>query len=156
MIYYKYTTYGWYDGTTEYSAPYTTKTPPQKQETEIEGYQFNWHDTYWAYVPYVEPPDPVEVEPVVPEPPPLLPEDTRLTPMSFVRRFTVEEELKLRQEAKTDIVIDAILNNLLIVKYVDLVDERVIVGIRYLVEKAFISQERADEILTAPVQPFEK
>ncbi len=25
-----------------------------------------------------------------------------------------------------------------------------------LVEKAFISQERADEILTAPVQPFEK
>ena len=76
--------------------------------------------------------------------------------MSFVRRFTVEEELKLRQEAKTDIVIDALLNNLLIVKYVDLADERVIWGIRYLVEKAFISQERVDEILTAPVQPFEK
>ena len=156
MTYYKYTTYGWYDGTTEYSAPYTTKTPPPKQETEIEGYQFNWHDKYWAYVPYVEPPDPVEVGPVVPEPPPLLPEDTRLTPMAFVRRFGLQEEMALRQLAKTDIVVESLLSSLYLVEYVDLLDERVITGLQYLVTNGVITQERADEILKLPVQPFEK
>ena len=151
MTFYKYNMYGWYTETVDSYVPYSTNIPLPSQEPEEDGYQFNWHDTYWAYVPYVEPPEPTPVEPE-----PAIPEDTTLTPMSFVRRFTIEEELKLRQEAKTDIVIDALLNNLLIVNYVDLADERVIGGIRYLVEKAFISQERADEILTAPVQPFEK
>ena len=153
MTFYKYNTYGWYIGASDSYVPYSTNIPLPKQEPEMDGYQFNWHDTYWAYVPYVEPPEPPEPAPI---PVPDIPVDTILTPMSFVRRFTLEEELKLRQEAKTDIVINALLNNLLIVKYVDLADERVIGGIRYLVEKAFISQERADEILTAPVQPFEK
>ena len=148
MNFYKYTTYGWYDGTTQEYVPYSTYIP-LPPITPKSGYAFNWYGDRWEYIQYVDPPD----DPFIPEPP--VP-DTKITPMSFVRRFTVEEELKLRQEAKTDIMIDALLNNLLIVKYVDLADERVIGGIRYLVEKAFISQERADEILTAPVQPFEK
>ena len=146
-MFYTYDKFGWYEGTSEYRTTYSTHVKPTGDLKS--GYQYNWYGDRWEYIQYVDPPD----DPFIPEPP--VP-DTEITPMSFVRRFTVEEELKLRQEAKTDIVIDALLNNLLIVKYVDLADERVIGGIRYLVEKAFISQERADEILTAPVQPFEK
>ena len=151
MTFYKYNMYGWYTGMVESYVPYSTSIPLPSQEPEEDGYQFNWHDTYWAYVPYVEPPEPTPVEPE-----PDIPEDTTLTPMSFVRRFNMQEEMMLRQTAKEDIVVESLLSSLYLVEYVDLLDERVIGGLQYLVSKTLLTQERADEILKSPVQPFEK
>ena len=151
MTFYKYNMYGWYIGASDSYVPYSTNIPLPKQEPEMDGYQFNWHDTYWAYVPYVEPPEPTPVEPE-----PAIPEDTTLTPMSFVRRFNMQEEMMLRQTAKEDIVVESLLSSLYLVEYVDLLDERVIGGFQYLVSKTLLTQERADEILKSPVQPFEK
>lgn len=153
MTFYKYNTYGWYIGASDSYVPYSTNIPLPKQEPEMDGYQFNWHDTYWAYVPYVEPPEPPEPAPI---PVPDIPVDTILTPMSFVRRFNMQEEMMFRQTAKEDIVVESLLSSLYLVEYVDLLDERVIGGLQYLVSKALLSQERADEILKSPVQPFEK
>lgn len=153
MTFYKYNTYGWYIGASDSYVPYSTNIPLPKQEPEMDGYQFNWHDTYWAYVPYVEPPEPPEPAPI---PVPDIPVDTILTPMSFVRRFNMQEEMMFRQIAKEDIVVESLLSSLYLVEYVDLLDERVIGGLQYLVSKALLSQERADEILKSPVQPFEK
>ena len=150
MTFYKYNTYGWYIGASDSYVPYSTNIPLPKQEPEMDGYQFNWYDTYWAYVPYVEPPEPAPI------PVPDIPVDTILTPMSFVRRFNMQEEMMFRQTAKKDIVVETLLSSLYLVEYVDLLDERVIGGLQYLVSKALLSQERANEILKSPVQPFEK
>ena len=68
----------------------------------------------------------------------------------------MQEEMMFRQTAKEDIVVESLLSSLYLVEYVDLLDERVIGGFQYLVSKALLSQERADEILKSPVQPFEK
>ena len=63
MNFYKYTTYGWYDGTTQEYVPYSTHIP-LPPITPKSGYAFNWYGDRWEYIQYVDPPD----DPFIPEP----------------------------------------------------------------------------------------
>ncbi len=79
-----------------------------------------------------------------------------LTPFAFIRRFTFEEELAARNLAKTDEIVDALLDSLKIVENVDLQDDRVTGGLRHLVTSGVLTEERVYTILNDPIQDWEK
>ena len=89
-------------------------------------------------------------EPAPPPPPPII------TKVAMISRFTPEEYVGIVGATKTDVQVQAWYDLFQAATNVDLQDPRTIAGINSLATKNLITQERANEILTNPVQPNER
>jgi hypothetical protein len=89
-------------------------------------------------------PDPVPYQPPV------------ITKVAMISRFTPSEYVGIVGATKTDVEVQAWYDLFQATSVVDLSDERTIAGINAFVPKNLLTQARADEILTAPVQPNER
>lgn len=92
--------------------------------------------------------------PPAPPPPPPLP--NIITKPAFRFRMTDSEYVGIIGAAKTDIEVAAWLETFNMVSKIDLDNQRTKDGVANLVSKNLLTQERATEILTAPVQPGER
>ena len=101
----------------------------------------------WSYE------DGVFTAPVLPEPPKMPP---IITKVAFRFRLTDLEYIGIMQAAKTEIIVAAWVETFNMVSQINLDDERTIAGIRQLVEFDLLTDNRAEEILTAAVQPNER
>lgn len=90
-------------------------------------------------------------EPVVPEP-----VYTVVTKVAFRFRFTDAEYAGIITAARTDAEVQAWYDTFNMVATIDLDNQRTKDGVANLVSKNLLTQARADEILTAPVQPNER
>lgn len=84
------------------------------------------------------------------------PEAQVVTKVAMISRFTPEEYVGIVGATKTDVQVQAWYDLFQAANVVDLTDERTIAGINSLVTKNLITQVRANEILTNPVQPNER
>lgn len=89
-------------------------------------------------------------EPTPPLPPPII------TKISMLTRLTDEEYVGILVAAKVDIEVEAWKNKFDTTGTVNLEDSRTIAGMNLLVYKGLLTQERATEILTTPVQDSER
>lgn len=91
---------------------------------------------------------------VDPNPPPPVP--AIITKLAFRFRMTDAEYVGVLSAAKTDVEVTAWVETFNMVTQINLQDARTISGVETLVSKNLLTQARADEILTAPVQPGER
>lgn len=87
-------------------------------------------------------------------PPPSLP--NIITKVAFRFRLTDAEYVGILSAAKTDVEVAAWVETFNMVSSIDLDNQRTKDGVANLVSKNLLTQARADEILTAPVQPAER
>jgi hypothetical protein len=92
--------------------------------------------------------------PPAPPPPPPLP--NIITKVAFRFRMTDAEYVGVINAAKTDVEVAAWVETFNMVSSIDLDNQRTKDGVANLVSKNLLTQARADEILTAPVQPNER
>lgn len=92
--------------------------------------------------------------PPPPLPPVILP--NIITKVAFRFRFTDAEYVGILSAAKTDVEVAAWVETFNMVSSIDLDNQRTKDGMANLVSKNLLTQARADEILTAPVQPGER
>lgn len=92
--------------------------------------------------------------PPAPPPPPPLP--NVITKVAFRFRMTDTEYVGVINAAKTDVEVAAWVETFNMVSQIDLDNQRTKDGVANLVSKNLLTQERATEILTAPVQPNER
>lgn len=79
-----------------------------------------------------------------------------ITKVSFRFRMTDAEYVGVISAAKTDVEVEAWLETFNMVSQINLDDQRTKDGVENLVSKNLLTQERATEILTAPVQSSER
>jgi hypothetical protein len=91
--------------------------------------------------------------PVDPPPTPL---PNIITKVAFRFRMTDAEYVGVISAAKTDVEVAAWVETFNMVSKIDLDNQRTKDGVANLVSKNLLTQARADEILTAPVQPNER
>jgi hypothetical protein len=91
--------------------------------------------------------------PAPPAPPPL---PNIITKVAFRFRMTDTEYVGVINAAKADVEVAAWVETFNMVSKIDLDDQRTKDGVANLVSKNLLTQARADEILTAPVQPGER
>jgi hypothetical protein len=89
-----------------------------------------------------------------PPPPPPLP--NIITKVAFRFRMTDAEYVGVISAAKTDVEVASWVETFNMVSTIDLDNQRTKDGVANLVSKNLLTQARADEILTAPVQPNER
>jgi hypothetical protein len=82
--------------------------------------------------------------------------DSVITKVAFRFRLTDAEYVGILQMAKTEIAVTAWVETFNMVSQINLVDPRTIAGVEQLVALDLLTEERAGEILTAPVQPSER
>jgi len=85
-----------------------------------------------------------------PPPPPVI------TKLAFRFRLTDAEYVSILSAAKTDVAVEAWVSTFNMVTKVDLENERTVSGLATIVSHGLLTPERAEEILTAPVQPSER
>lgn len=73
--------------------------------------------------------------------------NTRLTKLQFLRRFTSEERIAIRELAKTNGIVFDAMELLNMAEYISVTDPDTITLINYLVYVGILSPERAQEIL---------
>ena len=88
--------------------------------------------------------------------PPAVPPSNTITKVAFRFRFTDAEYAGILAAAKTDTEVQAWYDTFNMVATIDLDNQRTKDGVANLVSKNLLTQARADEILTAPVQPNER
>lgn len=86
-------------------------------------------------------------------PPPL---PNIITKVAFRFRMTDQEYVGILSAAKTDVEVTGWVETFNMVSQIDLDDQRTKDGVENLVSKNLLTQVRANEILTAPVQPNER
>lgn len=79
-----------------------------------------------------------------------------ITKVAFRFRMTDAEYVGVLSAAKTDVEVAAWAETFNMVSQINLDDPRTVSGVDNLVSKNLLTQERATEILTAPVQPGER
>jgi len=79
-----------------------------------------------------------------------------ITKVAFRFRLTDTEYVGILNAAKTDIEVAAWVETFNMVSQINLDDQRTKDGVANLVSKNLLTQPRADEILTAPVQAGER
>lgn len=89
-----------------------------------------------------------------PPPPPPLP--NIITKPAFRFRFTDQEYVGILTAAKTNIEVASWVETFNMTTTIDLDNQRTIAGVQNLVTANLLTQERATEILTDPVQPGER
>lgn len=87
---------------------------------------------------------------------PLKPEPNIITKVAFRFRMTDAEYVGVLSAAKTDVEVAAWVETFNMVSKIDLDDQRTKDGVANLVNKNLLTQARATEILTAPVQQGER
>ena len=102
-------------------------------------------DGSWEIAPAPEPPEPIVEQ-----------EDKRITCLAFLQRFTLAERMAIRAARAADGVVDDFMGMVDAATYIDLDREDTEQGVGYLVTKGHVTAERAEAILTAPVQPIER
>lgn len=107
-------------------------------------------DASWKYVNgnFLAP----EVEPA---PPPIVVKKI-ITKVAFRFRMTDAEYVGVLSAAKTDVEVAAWVETFNMVSQIDLDSQRTKDGVANLVSKNLLTEERATEILTAPVQDSER
>lgn len=100
----------------------------------------------WTYKDGVFSP-PVIIVPVLPN---------IITKLAMIDRFTEAEYEGVLTAAKTDVQVQGWLDRFNVSNQINLDDSRTINGINLLVSKNLLTQERGNEILTAPVQDSER
>lgn len=91
-----------------------------------------------------------------PTPPPPPPPPPIITKVAFRFRLTDAEYVGILSAAKTDVEVASWVETFNMVSSIDLDNQRTKDGVANLVSKNLLTQARADEILTAPVQPNER
>jgi hypothetical protein len=91
---------------------------------------------------------------VGPEPEPYQP--PVITKVAFISRFTPQEYVGVVAATKTDVEVQAWYDLFQAANVVDLSDPRTVAGVNSFVTKGLLTQERADAILTDPVQSNER
>jgi hypothetical protein len=91
---------------------------------------------------------------VGPEPQPYI--EPIITKVAFRFRMTDAEYVGILSAAKTDVEVASWVETFNMVSTIDLDNQRTKDGMANLVSKNLLTQARADEILTAPVQPGER
>jgi hypothetical protein len=91
-----------------------------------------------------------------PEPQPPAPLPNIISKVAFRFRMTDAEYVGVINAAKTDVEVAAWVETFNMVSRINLDDQRTKDGVAKLVSKNLLTQARADEILTAPVQPGER
>jgi hypothetical protein len=89
-------------------------------------------------------------------PPPSPPPPNIITKVAFRFRFTDAEYAGIITAARTDAEVQVWYDTFNMLTVVDLDNQRTKDGVANLVSKNLLTQARADEILTAPVQPNER
>ncbi|WP_447921053.1 hypothetical protein [Achromobacter aegrifaciens] len=85
-----------------------------------------------------------------PEPSPQ-PVKTRYTVREFVRRFSMDEQLAVRQAQLTDMEVGLVYDDLNRADFIDLEDPAVAAGIDLYVGKGLLSMKRRDELLAPDI-----
>lgn len=80
---------------------------------------------------------------------------TKITKLAFKQRMTQAERIAIREAAKTNGMVYDFQDLLDSATYVDLTRQDTIAGVNQLEEAGLLGAGRANEILTAPVQPEE-
>lgn len=101
----------------------------------------DWTYKDGVFSPPVQPPEPVY---------------TVVTKVAFRFRFTDAEYAGILAAAKTDVEVQAWYETFNMTTTIDLANQRTKDGVANLVSKNLLTQDRATEILTAPVQPGER
>lgn len=91
-----------------------------------------------------------------PTPPPPPPPPPIITKLAMIERFTEDEYEGILLAAKSDVQVQGWLDRFAAATQINLDDSRTISRMNLLVSKNFLTQARADEILTDPVQPDER
>lgn len=89
-------------------------------------------------------------QPVPPAPPQIV------SKLAMITRFTDAEYTGVLTAAKTDVEVQGWLDRFYAANTVNLQDSRTVAGINLLVSKNLLTQARATQILTDPVQPNER
>jgi hypothetical protein len=89
-------------------------------------------------------------------PPPAPPLPNVITKAAFRFRMTDAEYVGVLSAAKTDVEVASWVETFNMVSSIDLDNQRTKDGVANLVSKNLLTQARANEILTAPVQPGER
>lgn len=113
-------------------------------ESDIAGIGWSWTGT--ELVPPI----------INEEPPPELPPTTIITKLAFRNRFTQAEKIALYTAAETNIPIRVYLDDVNAATFIDLSRSDTIIGVQQLEAAGLLTQGRANEILTDPVQDIEK
>lgn len=79
-----------------------------------------------------------------------------ITKLATIERFTEDEYEGILLVAKSDVQVQGWLDRFAAATQINLDDSRTISGMDLLVSKNLLTQARANEILTAPVQPSER
>lgn len=91
---------------------------------------------------------------VGPEPEPLIP--PVITKVAFRFRLTDDEYVGILAAAKTDVEVAAWVETFNMVTQIDLSNQRTMDGVAKLVAKNLLTQDRANHVLTDPVQNNER
>lgn len=78
-----------------------------------------------------------------------------VTKVAMISRFTPSEYVGIVSATKTDVNMQAWYDLFQAASIVDLLDQRTVEGINYMVGANLLTQSRADEILTTPAKPNE-
>lgn len=116
-------------------------------------------DSDWICVDGIDPrpgPDWTYENGVFSPPPPPPPLPNIITKLAMIDRFTEAEYEGVLAAAKLDVQVQGWLDRFAAANQINLDDSRTVSGINLLVSKNLLTQARADEILTAPVQPNER
>lgn len=79
-----------------------------------------------------------------------------ITKLAMIDRFTEAEYEGVLTAAKTDVQVQGWLDRFNVSNQINLEDSRTVSGINLLVSKNLLTEARGNEILTAPVQDFER
>ncbi len=80
----------------------------------------------------------------------------KITKLGLRQRFTFSELIAIQNISKTVVAVEVLLNNLAVATYVDLNRPDTMGGMMLLASAGAISTARANEILSAPIQDYEK
>jgi len=80
----------------------------------------------------------------------------RITKLGLRRRLTFTELCTLTAAAKTVVQVEALMGNLAVATYIDLNRSDTIAGFGLIVSLGLVTQDRANEILSAPIRDDEK
>jgi hypothetical protein len=111
-------------------------------------------NTILASLEFVEEHYPGHFKYVGEEPKPV--EPNIITKIAMITRFTDAEFVGILTAAKTDPEVELWKTRFDSITTIDLDGSRIIAGFPMLVSKGLLTQERADKILTDPIQPDER
>lgn len=82
--------------------------------------------------------------------------DYKITRLALRQRFTFSERVTIETAAETDAAVRVMLKDQDSATFIDLSRQDTIDGVNMLASKGLITEARASEILTAPVQEIER